>query len=186
MATPATTMSDAPAASELGVLRNPWRRRLLAGLLLVVAIAGGPWWWITSLNSTERQLLGVWELVNVEPKTVMFLVEDRNQFAAFNTGKWECVPFPIANWKASREEFILRTLPQGIKKTQMQRWNDFWQDFLDIFRKRGAGTHHEFVTFSAEAFEYRSDTGEMGAFRRSKDPELLRIFDRLSAGESPQ
>lgn len=157
-------------------IRRRTALRLLACLLLVAALAGGLWWNATRLNESERKLVGVWE---ADEAYNWILLPNRRGFSPNRVnGKWQCSPQPTVSWQGTPGWFRLRALPP--RTTTLTAWRDY------VVGWWSGETHAEAKLDFLSPDEIQVEIeGEAVPFRRSTDPELLRIFGRLSAGESP-
>lgn len=162
-------------------------RRLLIGLGLLVALVAGVWWNSTRLNETERKLVGAWESVeeptpgSVSTSAGMVLLADRQQFMVVNAGQWESFPAPTAEWTASPGSMNFRVLPQEVKVTMMQQLKYL---FESLWTRRNH-LEVELTRLTEDEIECAVADGRKVTYRRTSDPELLRLFDRLSAAEAP-
>lgn len=153
---------------------------VLASLFLPILGLGGGLWWFKKepLNDTERRLVGVWETVDYSGDSVAiaFLSDSRAFPVRKVNGKWGIKPAPDTLWHASPEFIALLwppPIPTSISVTD-------WHDFLLARSSGHYGLSYD-LSFTSEV-EMQFETA---SYRRSHDPELLRIFEKLSAGESP-
>lgn len=188
-----------PAARQIGPRRVIMFRfprtalRLLTGLLLVVALVGGLCWNSTRLNETERKLVGVWELVDSERRMAMVLLADQREFIAQQGhGKWTCQANSSGRWAASPDLWTLRSprhVPASLSRAQ-------WREYARVVWSDANRSTSQILRLTNDRVDLRFGTSDLwlhgsqidlysGPLRRSTDPELLRIFEKLSAGESP-
>lgn len=186
MGQPSTTTPDVPAPGEPGVQRVHWRRRLFGGLLLLLAIAGGAWWNSTRLNETERKLVGVWKYDFSSGDAAIMLFPDRRVVRLKKRATaWIVSPATHQRWLAATGSLKFRPSPEFPVTVSVKEWKTFVLAYWDSRESQDTQISH----LADDELKYQWTT-EKGAtatvsLYRSTDPELLRIFDRLSAGEAP-
>lgn len=163
-------------------------RRLLIGLLLVAALAGGLWWNASRLNETEQELVGVWEIVDQTAPQAFVFLPDHNQYVAaldLAGGPWKCTPEVMGSWDAISDSLVLRSPFRFPRTTSLKVWQLVASDLWNGGNRR----NYRIVRVSAVEIELQEETPNLGknswTLRRSKNPELVDIFNRLKAGESP-
>lgn len=161
--------------------------RLLTGLLLLAALAGGAWWNSTRLNETERKLVGVWEQVGDSParKAELFLSDGRHIVLAkdLNGANVDMIVWD-EKWSATPAAVTRYYRDFGPITSLRDWWRRGWSSL-----KGGRPDEFEIVRLTESAFELRTPPARFleghWNMRRSTDPELLELFEKLSAGESP-
>lgn len=167
------------------------RRRLFVALLLLAALAGGLWWSFSDgpLNDTEVRLVGAWEhdIGSRSPPTVAveFLLADRRRFRFVRTINGSYAPAKVYDmrWRAIQNTVTFQ-YDGSFPINSIQEWVERTLAHL----KGGDFYEFEIVQLTDTAIEMNSpprsgDPSEI--WHRSQDPELLAMFEKLSAGESP-
>lgn len=184
MAIPATTTSESLGISEPGIRRNHWKGYLLAGVLLAAALAGGLWRQSSRLNDTERKLVGVWESRDYRfaSTPAVILLPDRREFLAHRPKvDWICDSEPVEKWKATPNLMAL-----SFHMPAPTNWSlDEWMLHVKMLWRGRNRVASDIVHLTDNAFTITDAYIGPRTYDRSTDPELLTLFDRLSARESP-
>lgn len=158
---------------------------MLAGLLLAAALMGTARWNSERLNATEQELVGAWESVTTDDgtRTAMLLLPDgRMLFVAHAIGQWG-EPLDLEDrWDASPGQWTY-SRPRPSNPPGGTLWDRWIADIQKLLGARMSLTN-DIVILTPEKFGYRAFNGPTHMVTRSRDPELLRMLDRLSAGES--
>lgn len=161
------------------------RRRLLLTLLLCLALAGGLWWNASRLNETEQKLVGVWERAATDEgiRAALFLMADGRMFVAgHGAGEWSGLSNLEHRWHASEGKWTYSE-PRRLPNATSGLLDRLLAYFSRHFGRMSVTS--DVVHLDSREFSYRTFSGPTHQMTRSEDPELKRIFDRLSAGESP-
>lgn len=157
----------------------------MGAILLLGALAGGLSWIATRLNRTERQLVGVWENVTADDgsKTALFLLADGRMYSAGQgAGEWNEPVTLNTRWSASAGTWTY-SQPRRLPNASDGLLDRLLADVAHFVDRRSLTS--DIVQLNQNEFAYRAFSGPTHTMTRSVDPELLRVFDRLSAGESP-
>lgn len=164
------------------VRRVHWQRRMAAALLVLAALAAGLWWNATRLNATEWKLVGVW--LDSDGDATLLMPDRRAISLTQSTGGWIHSPGSLQfsnRWRATSDTVTYQFPPRVELDWPLTAWlaygKRWWNDEFSSARKIVRMTDQEIETLNHE----RGDTITL---RRSTDPELLRIFERLNTGET--
>lgn len=158
--------------------------RILSGLLLAAALVGGVWWNSIRLNETERKLVGVWES-DAGGKTRL-LLSDRRQFEFMKlrskdheggVNEFWIYASTVSRWEASPDSILFRNPPSAPLRGSVAEW----LAFAKALWNGDSSQSYQIARVDDDQLSLHGDA----EYRRSMDPKLLRIFDRLSSGESP-
>lgn len=156
------------------------QQRIVIMMLTMIAVAGAIMLNSRRLNTIERRLVGVWEYN--EPRTgIIFLLPDRREFRASKEREaWLAHREPSSHWYASEDSITFCLVMDFPSFGSLQEVRDYME-----YKFNGRNC----VAIPIQ----RLDDNElelklnnvMASLRRSRDPELLRIYDRLAVGKSP-
>lgn len=162
-------------------------RRQNITALFILSLAGGCWWNSTQLNETERKLVGAWMHDNqpgelLENQQGELFLKDGREFRITGFSSDHVQFEPTRRWSASGGVVTSRLAPRQLSHRLIWLWVS--GDPRVMWNRNPEITQTAIVRLSENEVELQAN-GASWTMRRTRDPEVVRLFQHLSSGVEP-